>query len=70
MYVQCGVRHSTESALLKVLNDLLLVGDSGNCAILNLLDLSAGSDTINHDILRNSLKGKVDILGISPKGTT
>ena len=70
MYVQCGIRQRAVSALLKVSNDLLPVGDSGNCAILILLDLSAGSDTIKHDILRNSLKGKVDILGISPKGTT
>jgi len=41
---QSGLRkhHSTESTLLKVLNDILLTVDSGNAAVLVLLDLSAG----------------------------
>lgn len=36
--------------LLKVFNDLLLVLDSGNCAIL-ILDLSAAFDTVDNKIL-------------------
>lgn len=39
--------HSMESALLKVANDLLLALDSGNCAILVLLNLSAAFDNTN-----------------------
>lgn len=34
-----GVLQSTEPALLKLRNDVLLTADSGNCAILILLDL-------------------------------
>jgi len=50
---QSGFRkyHSTESALLKVLNYILLTVDSGDHAILVLLDLSAVFNTIDHDIL-------------------
>ena len=39
--------HSTESALIKVTNDLLLSSDSGSISILILLDPRAAFDTIN-----------------------
>ena len=56
-------RHSTESALLKVHNDILLSLDNGSCAILVLLDLSAAFDTIDHGILLRRLEVEVGLQG-------
>lgn len=43
--------HSTESALLKVTDDILLSIDSGSSVILIVLDLSTTFDNIDHIIL-------------------
>ncbi len=63
---QSGFRalHSTESALLKVHNGILLSIDSGSCAILVLLGLSAAFDTIDHDILLKRLEDEVGLQGL------
>ena len=53
--------HSTESALLKVFNDLLLTTDSGDFAILMLLDFTAAFDTVDHTILISRLEHCVGI---------
>ena len=46
---------STESTLLKVVNDLLCNVDNGYVSILTMLDLSAAFNTIDHTILLHSL---------------
>lgn len=57
------VHHCTESALLKVSNDLLLALDSGKSAILMLLDLSSAFDSVDHAALLNCLRDEVGIKG-------
>lgn len=46
-------RHSTEMALLRVLNGIYLSIDSGDPVALVLLDLTAAFDTVNHSILNS-----------------
>ncbi len=57
------MRHSTETALLKVCNDVLTSTDSGNSVILVLLDLTAAFDTVNHSILISCLERYVGLWG-------
>ena len=47
--------HSTESALIRVQNDVLRAIDDDKCVILLLLDLSAAFDTVDHGILLSRL---------------
>uniref|UniRef100_A0A8C6Q3C2 Reverse transcriptase domain-containing protein n=1 Tax=Nothobranchius furzeri TaxID=105023 RepID=A0A8C6Q3C2_NOTFU len=62
---QSGFRqyHSTESAHIRVFNDIILATDSGSHVALVMLDLSAAFDTVDHDILLSRLENLVGIKG-------
>lgn len=55
--------HSTETALLRVMNDLLLASDDGNGTLLTLFDLSAYFDTFDYGILFEKLQTRYVIVG-------
>ena len=53
--------HSTESALMRVHNDIMISLDNGNIVILVLLDQSAAFDTVNRYLLLSRLEKRFGI---------
>ena len=57
------VGHSTETALIRVYNDILCAIDEKQCVLLVLLDLSAAFDTVDHEVLLSRLEERLGICG-------
>ena len=55
--------HSVETALVSVNDDVMMTLDSGRSVLLILLDLSSAFDTIDHEILINTLSTYYGITG-------
>jgi len=59
-----SAHHSTETAVTKVLADILLALDIGDLNILTLLDLSAAFYTVDHQILIRRLERSYGLGGV------
>ena len=55
--------HSTESALIKVKNDIMLSIDGKKAVLLVPMDLSAAFDTIDYKILVSRLSKRIGVSG-------
>ena len=56
---------STETAVLKVMADILFALDTGNLAVSTLQDLSAAFDSVDHDTLLRRLQTSYGLVGWS-----
>ena len=59
--------HGTETALLRVNNDILTALDNGEITALILLDLSAAFDTVDHSSLLGRLQSCIGVGGTALK---
>jgi len=61
--------HSTETAILKVVADILQALDSGDLTALVLIDLSAAFDTVDHATLLRRLRKSYGLDGVVITGS-
>jgi len=55
--------HSTETAVLKVISDIIDAADTQKVTLLGLLDMSAAFDTVDHKILLKRLEVSFGVKG-------
>ena len=59
--------HSTETLLLKAVNDLLVSCDAGLPSVIMMLDLSAAFDTVDQSKLLSILRDEIGVEGTALK---
>ena len=57
-------KHSTETAVLKVITDVLRAGDRGEVSLLYMPDLSAAFNTVDYEIL-TILQQSFGVMGLT-----
>ena len=57
--------HSTETAVLRIYNDIVEAIANGRLALMGLLDLSSAFDTVDHDILARRLELTFGLKGLT-----
>ena len=57
--------HATETALLRLVSDLIRTSESGNLSLLSLLDMSAPFDMVYHSILLQKLTRTYGVNGVT-----
>ena len=57
--------HSTETALVRVMNDILMKMNTQEVTLLVMLDLSAAFDTVNHNMLLTRMNEELGICGLA-----
>ena len=60
-------KFSTETLLIRIVNDLLIAADENKATVVMLLDLSAAFDTVDHQKLLNILEREIGISGLALK---
>jgi len=64
------LRHSKETAIVKIIDEVLNSNDDGKVAALAILDLLAVFDTIDHDVLLSYLETNVGFKSCHGLGLT
>ena len=57
--------HSTETLLVKFLNDILVAVDKSRGVVVLLIDLSSAFDTVQHSILLKILQESIHVKGVA-----